>query len=144
MNKRLLGSILVLIIALIPLSDNIINLFFNKNIGINTAKSFGFTSLYNLIWSIGASASPIIMFIASRLKPYLGVYFVLVFTYSADVIWILFTTQYNSYDLSYLYAFLFTSGLFISIFMVNKIVKKEISRTALMELLLDEKFKLNK
>ena len=144
MKKRLLGSFIVLIIALIPLSDNVINALSDDNFGLDFAKAYGFTNLYNFIWSVGASVSPILMFISSRLKPYYGTYFLLVFTYSADMFWILFTTEYNSYDLSYLYAILFTIGLFVSISIVKKVIKNEITRNNLIELLLNEKFNLNK
>lgn len=118
----------MIIVAIIPLVDNIINASFGKDFGKDLAANYGFDSLFNFIWSLGASISPILLVLSSKMKPYLASYTVLIFTYSADIFWLLFSKSFTSTDYSYLYAFLFTTGFIITLYFLDKNIKNEISR----------------
>lgn len=143
MNLKLIGSSLVILAAMFPLADNIINYFFDESFGIEIAKKIGYSSFFNFLYLTGAAITPILLSIASRLRAYFVTYIVVVFTYSADFFWI-FSDHYSSYDFSYLYAVLFTLGFVITAYFLDKNIKNELSRNRLIETLLKAKHKINK
>ncbi|MFK7048759.1 hypothetical protein FLACOL_01103 [Flavobacterium columnare] len=142
MKKRIIASVLVLLSAMFPFVDNLINYFGCDNFAIDFAQKFGHQNFYNFLYCIGAATTPILLTIASRLKAYFSSYIVLIFAYSTDFFW-LFSSHKSSFDFSYMYGGLFTIGFVIASIFFSKNLQKEISRNKLIELLLNEKFKVN-
>lgn len=134
MIKRLISSFLVILSGMILLSD-----LFVDHYNINFENTYGFSSTSNFAYSISIMISPLIIILASQLKPYRISYLVPIYIISLSLYWIFFSDEFSNKSYFNIYVFGFSIILLLVISLISILVNKEkqeaIATSSRMELL---------
>lgn len=136
MKNRIIGTLLVVLSALITYSDKL---------GITLNYNFGYQSTSDFIWALSTTLSPIILSIGANFRPLRISFIFPIFVYSTYLFWVLGPDK-NDLGYSYHYATAVVIAFILLILFVDRFIKKEKyykNKVSLLEALLDLKIAIH-
>ncbi|MFK7004779.1 MULTISPECIES: hypothetical protein [Flavobacterium] len=137
MNLRIFATFLLFLTGFVNYSDKFIYFFDIKNDDV-----FGFDSTAQFAYALSVTISPILISLASFLKPYKIGYLFPIYVFSCDLMFWLFGTNKTDYGNSYWYG-LFFILILVSIILILKNKIKQVENSSFKNKAIEELLELS-
>ncbi|TPN82804.1 hypothetical protein [Aquimarina algicola] len=115
-KTRIIGTIFIVFSGLLLYLDK----FFGY-LGFESEYTFGYSNFSNFIWAFMQSIAPVLMILGMYMKPYKISFFVAIYCYGLQLIWI-FSPQHSDNFLGYVFAIGICIFFVFLVFVIKRLI----------------------